>query len=285
MAMIASRNATRDFTPNPLVVPLRVDGKDWNWNRQFGRFGLGGLGGLGLGVMTEAEAIAILGGAQQATATAAQQKEAYETYYGKTGYYSQEVSVQAAAAETSYVSRLPEGPPPPMLYPAMVCGAAEMMSTDCVAYNGAVQRANLALSENARRAWELQVCENNAALTPGTAQDQPCGQYREWLPEPAVPGAVKQQAVCSGGECYTPLVGGGGGVVTPPTPQQQASYIANRANQSVPPPPQPGEIPKDGGAGGGTGDKSGTGDGKIFGMDPVMLAAIAGVGLLLVMRK
>ena len=299
MAMIVSRNATKDFTPNPLASPAYVDGKEWNWNRQFGHFGLGGLGGLG--VMNEADAIAAI------AAGAKPGSEAYEAYYGKAGFYSQEGSVKAAAAEASYYDEgLPAGPPAPMLYPAKQCGAAEMMTTDCVSHNAAVQQANMAIEENARRAWNLQVCRHNAAINPGT-NDVPCTQYEARVPEPAVPGnPTKQQAVCSGGQCYTPFVGGTPPTassgpareVAPPTPQQQASYIANRPNQSVPPREQAGEVvvktaaqlaaekaaaeeaeAAKKAAGGGDGD------GKIFGLDPVMLAVIAGVGALLLLKK
>lgn len=307
MAMIVSRNATKDFTPNPLASPAYMDGKDWNWNRQFGRFGLAGMMGLGetdlqlasrlmqealrtgrVATMARDEAIA------QIAAGAGPGSAAYESYYGAGGMYEQAASVKAAAAEPDYYDAGPSGPPAPMLYAAKVCGAAEMGTTDCVAFNAAVQRANMAIQENARRAWNLQVCKQNAAINPGT-NDVPCTQFEARLPEPVVPGGIKQQAVCSGGECYTPFVGGTSTDVpigpfkdvVPPTPQQQASYIANKANQTVPPKPQPGEVPKDGGGGTGDGDGEGDGkgDGKIFGMDPIMLAVIAGVGLLLVVRK
>jgi hypothetical protein len=225
--------------------------------------------------MTTAQAIAAI------AAGAGPDTEAYRTYYGAGGAYSQALSVQAAAAESAAaVAPLPDGPPAPMLYPAQVCGAAEMIATDCVAHNAAVQQANLALQENARRAWNLRVCEHNAALTPGTAQDVQCGQYRGDLPVPAVPGnPPKQPAVCSGGQCYTPFVGGAAD-----TPQQQASMVSGKPNQTVPPKGQPGEVPRDGGGSGG-GTAAPSGDGKIFGMDPLMLAVVAGVGALLLLRK
>jgi hypothetical protein len=148
------------------------------------------------------------------------------------------------------------------------------------------------LQENARRAWNLLVCEHNAAVNPGT--DVPCTQYQGALPVPAAPsGAVKQQAVCTSGECYTPFMGGTPTTTsTAPareipilTPQQAASFYSGRPNQSVPPRPQGGEVPT-----GGTAPApppTSAGDGLILGFEPTTLAIIAavGVGALLLLRK
>ena len=299
MGLIYSSVATRDFTGNPLEVPLRVGGEDGNWNRQFGPFSLKGLAGLmgmgmGLGGMAKADAIAAI------AAGAKPGSEAYEAYYGATGYYSQGASVIRGVEETA-ARREPLGEQPaPMLYGAKPCGAAEMGSTDCVSYNMQVQQANMALQENARRAWNLTVCEHNAAVNPG-ANDMPCGQYKDRLPVPAVPGnPVLQQAVCTEGECYTPFIGGTDTrvatrpvvPVAPLTQQQIASYTQNKPNQTVPPKEQPGEVPVKTAAELAAEKLAaeklaagGADDGKIFGMDPVMLAVIAGVGALLLLKE
>jgi len=230
----------------------------------------------GLGAMTKAEAIAILGGAQQATATKAQMDEAYKAYYGPTGYYSQAPSVREAASyfdEGGAMAPPPSEMPAPMLYPAAPCGASEMMSTNCVAANAQVQQANLAIMENARRAYNLQHCEYAAKLNPGTAQDVPCAQFRVLVPVPAAPG-VKQPAVMSGGQMYTPIAGAvsANEQLAAREAQQaaqrefQAQYtpsgVPRVPNQAVPPPPQAGEVPAlDPGAGTGTGTGSGAGTG------------------------
>ncbi len=262
--MLYSNAPVRDFTANPLRAGT-------------------GMGRLG---MTDAEArAAIAGGAGPGT-------EAYEQYYGAGGTYAQAESVERAQAEREYENVTePAGPPAPMLYAAMPCGPQEMLSGPCVSFNAQVQNANLVLQENARRAYHLQACEYNAAVNPGTATDLNCEQYRGGLPEPpAPPSAVKQQAVCSGGECYTPYAGqtptapssAPAREVAPPTPQQQASYISGRPNQTVPPRGQPGEVAVDGGWISELPPL--TGGGKIFGLDPMILAAAA-LGVLLVLRK
>jgi hypothetical protein len=180
-----------------------------------------------------------------------------------------------------------------MLYAAKVCGAAEMMSTDCVSYNAQVQQANMALQENARRAWNLRVCEDNAAVNPGTATDQPCTQFQTRLPVPAVPGGVLQEAVCSGGQCYTPLMGttpttatGRVDTAARATAQQAASAITNQPNQSVPPRPQPGEVAAAAAAKAAAEAAAVAGGGKILGLEPMTLAIIvaAGVGALVLLK-
>jgi hypothetical protein len=287
--MMLDSNAAADLNPRGLRQPFPGQGKalgrghpvrtrartGWN-GRRHALAGMSAVEGLG---MSTAEAIsAIAAGAGPGT-------EAYQLYYGSGGVYSQAASVQAAVAESGgAVDPLPENPPAPMLYGAMPCGAQEMSSTNCVAYNQQVQTANLVLQANARRAWDLRRCEYNAAVNPGTATDVSCDQYRGQDLVPTVPGGVLQPAVCSGGECYTPFIGGTqAGQTTqaaqyaPPTPQQQASAIANRPNQTVPPREQPGEVVIGGGGEGGVTDG---GDGKIFGLDPILLVAIAGVALL-----
>lgn len=277
--MLASNAPAKDFTTNPLRVNLHAGSREWRWS---GRYGRAGMGRAGMG-MTTADAIAaIAAGAGPGT-------PAYESYYGAGGTYSQAASVMTAAAEESYYDEgLPSGPPAPMLYAAMPCGAQEMSSGPCVGFNAQVQAANLVLQENARRAWNLATCERDVRLNPGTATNLDCGKYRGSLPIPAVPPAAQlQQAVCTEGECYTPYVGqtsstpsgGPATPVAPPTPQQQASSVSGKPNQTVPPKGQPGEVPKDGGGGGGE-TVVPDGGGKIFGMDPIMLAVVAGVALL-----
>jgi len=264
--MLAASAAARDFSPNPLPNPF---------------LGYGRVP-TGLGEMSKADAASILGGAASQTATAAQKKEAWEAYYGAEGFYAHGPSVVEAAREAAAYREPPGDQPAPMLYAAMPCGANEMGSGPCVSFNAQVQRANMALLENARREWKLKMCEYDASLNPKSVR-QPCDQYQARLDVPPVAGGVLQEAECSGGQCYTPYIG-----TAPTAATGRVDTVArDKPNQSVPPRPQPGEVPVKTAAEKLAAEKLAADGGKIFGMEPMTLAVIAaaGVGALMLLKK
>jgi hypothetical protein len=154
--------------------------------------------------------------------------------------------------------------PAPKLYATEECGPTDGA---CIGRNQQRQVANMALLENARRDWNLLVCQNNAALNPGTANDRPCGQFESKVQVPPAPG-VLTTAVCSGGQCYAPIAsspgggGGGSGYQEPGGARPGTGGGASGGgttggsptgvpNQTTPPKPQAGEVPTSGTTGGG----------------------------------
>lgn len=242
--------------------------------------------GLGMGAMTREEAIAAL------VAGAGPDTEAFKTYYGEGGYYSQAESVQRAEAETASSAGGSAPPPemsPPQLYAAEVCGPTDGA---CIERNEQRQLANMALMENARRAYELQVCEYNAALNPGTSTDQPCGQFREQVPVPPATGPM-QTAVCTSGECYTPISGDTAAGAAQRATQYATQYTPQGVprsmvpNQNVPPRPQAGEVGTGGtGTGGGGTQPPAAGGEWIPGLsNKVLLLGAAGLAAVFMMSR
>lgn len=174
-------------------------------------------------------------------------REALKSYYAEGGTYQSSPSVQAAESVRQLAAPPPEMPAP-MLYAAEEC---DIKDGACIARNAARQQANMALMENARRAYNLQVCEYNAAINPG--QDLSCDQFRQQVPVPPASGPM-QQAVCTGGQCYTPAAGDTAAVSAQEKARQEAygrQYTSagvprqqpSVPNQTTPPRPQPGEVP------------------------------------------
>lgn len=205
---------------------------------------------LGLGANPTAAEVSALAAAAAdgSTQDVAAYKAALTAYYAEGGTYDTAASVQTAERVSS-VAAPPSEMAAPQLYAAEEC---DVRDGACIARNHARQDANLALLENARRAFNLQVCEYNAAINPG--QDQPCEQFRTPVPVPAASGAM-QTAVCTGGQCYTPILGDTG-AVTPAQKAAQKQYASQYTpqgvplapppqvpNQAVPPRPQAGEVP------------------------------------------
>jgi len=269
------------------------------------------LAGMGL---TDAEITAAL---VAGTASGRPGGAAYEARYGAGGSYLREASVIATygdtdadkVADVTYnpvtkewlganpaYGKPPESSPPVNLYIAAQCGPSDYA---CIAENERRQQANLRIIENANRAFNLQACRYNSSINPETVNDRDCtGLYS---PLPALVASGEMRMVASSGGSYSIPADAG----TPAqrqaaagawTAQQAASAAANRPNQTVPPRPQPGEVPaaasetalerllRESLAREAVGD--GTGNGKILGLDPKVLALIAaGVGALMLLKK
>lgn len=271
------------------------------------------LSGLGL---TDAEITAAL------VAGAGPGTPAYEARYGAGGTYLREPSVIATygdanadhiadvhldasgdwVADNPNLTAPPAGAPPVNLYVAMQCGPSDAA---CIAENERRQLANLRIIENANRAFNLQVCRYNASLNPAAVNVNDCTGLYSALPVLTASGEMRTVSP-SGGEYSTPIGGETAAQLQARTQawtaQQTASATTNQPNQSVPPRPQPGEVPTGGGitaaelaailAAQNKQTDSGSGfslvdaDGKILGLDPKVLMLIAaGVGVLMLLKK
>jgi hypothetical protein len=144
--------------------------------------------------MTQQEAAAAI------SAGAGPGTEAYEAYYGSGGYYSQAESVQRAAeiAEDVAAATMPS---PPMMYAQEECAVTDQ---DCVARNSMRQQANMVILANYNKAIYRANCQASQAVS---EEDLNCGRsdYQD-APVPAAPGTLAL-AVCSGNQCYAPIVG------------------------------------------------------------------------------
>lgn len=199
----------------------------------------------------------------------------WEAYYGAGGTYSQQESVQRAEEEEEasvegavYVN--------PNLYVTEACSP---MDSACVARNDLVQQANFVILANANKAVFMANCR-------ASGRGSLCDQYVQ-LPVPAVP----PMAGSTGARPMLPALNGqsqiGGG-----TAQQAASSITNQPNQTVPPRGQPGEVATGGGIVAAALVPPAApfsligADGKILGLDPMVVALIAaGVGALVLLKK
>ena len=258
--------------------------------------GAGVLGGLGATMFTAAEIAEGLAkyGADSVWGDP-ELMAGWQARYGEGGTYEREPSVirgeQESGGEQFALAPISWSTIPTYQYRS--CNPTD---TNCVMANVLAEQANLAIGFNAEQAWLLAKCEHEEAMNGRVPAGPRCDQYRVTRAVPGVPASVGAPMVASGSSA-------------PLTPEQQQSLNVYQSqytpegvrrptapNQTTPPRPQPGEVvtsgtgappvppPQTTGGDGKGVDGKGV-DGKIFGMDPVMLAVIAGVGALLLRKK